>query len=45
VVTGLAGLAVGIDVSGLVGLAAAATLFRFVPRRPAVISAERSAAE
>ena len=34
VVTGVAGLAVGIDVSGLVGLIAAATLFRFVPRRP-----------
>jgi MFS family permease len=30
-VTGLAGLAAGIGVSGVVGLAAAATLFRFVP--------------
>jgi MFS family permease len=33
VVTGLAGLASGIVVSGLVGFAAAAVLFRFVPRR------------
>ena len=44
-VTGVAGLAVGIRVSGVVGLAAAATLARFVPRsRPgkAVRSAERS---
>ncbi|WP_213006903.1 MFS transporter [Paractinoplanes toevensis] len=32
-VTGVAGLAWGVSVSGLVGLAAAATLFRFVPRR------------
>lgn len=32
-VTALAGLGLGIVVSGVVGLAAAATLFRFVPRR------------
>jgi MFS family permease len=34
VVTGLVGLASGIVVSGMVGFAAAAVLFRFVPRRP-----------
>jgi MFS family permease len=33
VVTGIAGLASGVLVSGLVGLAAAAVLYRYVPRR------------
>jgi MFS family permease len=33
-VTALAGLGLGIVVSGVVGLAAAATLYRFVPARP-----------
>jgi MFS family permease len=42
-VTGLAGLAAGVEVSGVVGLAAAATLYRFVPRKR-ISSGERSGA-
>jgi MFS family permease len=40
-VTGLAGLAAGITVSGLVGFAAAAAMFVFIPRRPRGAGARR----
>ncbi|WP_306210113.1 MFS transporter [Actinoplanes sp. RD1] len=40
-VTGLAGLAGGIVVSGLVGVLAAAVLYRYVPRRPLLADSQR----
>lgn len=39
-VTGLAGLAGGVVVSGLVGVAAAAVLWRYVPRRPVLVAGD-----
>jgi hypothetical protein len=37
-VTAVAGLAAGITVSGVVGFAAAAAMWVFIPRRPRLIS-------